>query len=118
MVHAGESVPRPDALAAIDSGLKLLRTIRAIPRVTREVLHAGVTMYSDPSCSTPATHGSLVMMQTYSADGAKAGIVVHPTTRDDYTPGMTVAIEWDMNQKWGEIWYRHPTSSEVHYGRL
>jgi hypothetical protein len=115
LVHGHEASP-DDIVRAIDSGLTILRTIRAIPHEVNVVYHPGVEVYGDAEGREVRPGIKAVVLQTTSPGGAKKTLRVHPTTRTHFQKGNRVAWEWNRDLVVGESWYRHPDTSEVAYG--
>jgi hypothetical protein len=115
LVHGHEASP-DDIVRAIDSGLTILRTIRAIPHEVNVVYHPGAEVYADAEGREVRPGIKAVVLQTTSPGGAKKTLRAHPTTRTQFQKGDRVAWEWNRHLVVGESWYRHPDTSEVAYG--
>lgn len=115
IVHGGQATA-DEAIRALDSGLTLLRAVRAVPHEVNVVSHPGVPVFSDPE-GTKVRQGVLaVILETTSAGGASKTSRVFPTTRADYAKGQRVSWEWNPTQTYGESWYRDPETREIKYG--
>lgn len=117
IVH-GHVADRDDILRAIDSGLTILRSIRAIPHEVNVVSHPGVEIYADSRGERVRPGVKAVLLETTTPGGADVKRRVFPTTRDHFVVGQRVAWEWDLDHQWGESWYRDPDTNEVKVGWL
>jgi hypothetical protein len=115
IVH-GRGASEDDILAALDSGVTLLRTLQAVPKSTRVVYHPGADVFSDSDGATLVQGLKAVILETESAGGTKTEHLVYPTTRMHFEKGMRVAWEWDSKHQWDECWYRDPDTNEIKYG--
>jgi hypothetical protein len=115
LVHGG-GASDDDVLRAIDSGITILRAVRAIPRATNVVYHPGVEVYTDPEGRQVHQDVRAVILETESPGGATKTHRVYPTTQTHYKKGRRVAWEWDLDRVFGECWYRDPDSEAIKYG--
>jgi hypothetical protein len=118
LVH-GRGVDDDDVISAIDSGLKILKAIAAIPREVNVVYHPGVEVFADAKGQHLVTTAKALILET-TGPTAEGTIVtsrrVYPTTRTDYKKGQLVAWEWNMRPTFGESWYRDPETGKFEYG--
>jgi hypothetical protein len=112
IVH-GHDVGSDDALRAVDSGLTIFRTLRAIPRETNTVYHPGVDLYADPAGQRLRDNVKGLVLQTTSPGGAQKSLRVFPTTQTHFRKGSRVAWEWNMELVTGETWFRHPDTGKM-----
>lgn len=114
IVH-GHATDDPSALRAIDSGLTLLRSIRAVPHEVNVVYHPGVPVYGEAKGTAERPGVKAVVLETTSPGGATKQLRVYPTTRTHFQKGRRVAWEWSFDHTWNESWYRDPDSNEIKY---
>jgi hypothetical protein len=112
LVHGFQSSDN-DILAAIDSGLTILRALRAIPHEINHVHDPGVPVYEDSSLTRPRTGVLGVVLETRSPGGARTDFRIYPSTRTDYQKGQRVSWEWNMTRVFDQSWYRDPQTGEV-----
>jgi hypothetical protein len=114
VVHS--SVPQQGyAMRAVDYGLRILRILRAIPRPSRIVRHAGVPLCSDRLCNNLRPDVRGVILESFGPRGENHGSKIHPSHRD-YQEGQSVSWEWNINgESWDDTWYRDPATNEIKY---
>ncbi|OFC70940.1 hypothetical protein [Alteromonas confluentis] len=112
IIHGGETDER-NILSAIDSGVSILKSLRALPRQTNWVHDPGVLIYSDPECTVPIKNGKGVILKSASFNGEKVFYRVFPTTRTHFEKGRKVTWEWSHENTWSDAWYRDPDSNEI-----
>lgn len=112
IVH-GHGSTDDDVLSAIDSGITILRALRAIPREVNVVYHPGVPIYSDHEARSALPNVKGVILETTSPGGARKNRRIFPTTKDYFEKGQRVSWEWSFERKWGKAWYRDPDTSEL-----
>ncbi|MGO9244254.1 MAG: hypothetical protein ACLQDC_05715 [Verrucomicrobiia bacterium] len=112
IVH-GHGATDDDVLRAIDSGMSILRALRAVPRQTFTVLHPGVPVYSDADGKTLIASAKGVILEGTGPGGVEKTRMIFPTTRDHFRKGQKVAWEWSFERQWGTAWYRDPETSEL-----
>lgn len=112
LVHGGEA-DAEEVLRAIDSGVTILKALRAFPRETNVVYHPGVTVYQDSLCRNPWPNVRGVILETETPGGTKKFFRIFPTTKAHFQKGKRVAWEWSSEQSWGEAWYKDPDSGEI-----
>jgi hypothetical protein len=115
LVH-GHAVEEDEILRAIDAGLLILTSIRAIPHEVNVVYHPGADVFEDAKGERRADGVRALILETTSPDRAAKTLRVYPTTRTDYVKGKRVAWEWTSRNRYGESWYRDPDSGELKYG--
>lgn len=96
------------ALRALDYGLRILRMVKSIPRLSYVVVRADIPVWPNATCTPPAREDVRgVMLETLSPEGESTGRQVFPTTRR-YLPGESVAWEWNLQNRkgWGQSWYQ------------
>jgi hypothetical protein len=114
LVHGGR-VADDDVISAIDSGLKILKAIAALPREVNVVYHPGADVFSDAKGEHPVVSAKALILEQTASDGVTKHRRVYPTTRTDYVKGQLVAWEWNMGRKFGESWYRDPDTATIKY---
>lgn len=113
IVHGRGQISDDEILRAIDSGLVILKAIRAVPHESHAVYRDNVAVYSDSECQQLREDCKGVILESLSAGGAITDYRIFPTTRDHYKKGMRVSWEWNGSLKWGDTWYRDPESHEI-----
>lgn len=114
IMHQGD-INRDDALRALDSGLIMYKTLRALPIATRIVYHPGTEVYRDAAGKHPRADVKAVILEEISAGGALKHRHVLPTQQSHFAKGMHVAWEFGHAPVWGESWYRDPDTGEITY---
>jgi len=102
-----------DLVALIDSGLRLLEILKAIPRTTAKV-QALVPFFSDPAAKVRVEGANAVIFEgplTRGSDHQR----IYPTTRS-YEAGQLLSWEWNLSKVWGPSWYRDPENGQVKHG--
>ncbi len=112
----GHNVTNDDILRAIDAGLLILKSVRAIPREVNVVYHPGAELFADPHGMKLVPGVRALILETTSSDGQQKTLRIYPTTRTDYVKGKRVAWEWNSRNRYGESWYRDPDSGEIKDG--
>lgn len=114
VVHSG--VPQHGyALRAVDYGLRILKILRAIPRPTTIVRHAGIILCSDKDCATLRPDVRGVILESFGPRGEHHGSKIHPS-RKDYQQGESLSWEWNIGgPSWDDTWYRDPVTTEIKY---
>lgn len=102
------------ALRALDYGLRILKMVKSIPRVSYVVRKSGIKLYEDPGGTRPREDVRGVLLETLSPEGESLRKQVFPTTKP-YVPGESLSWEWNLQNKkgWGETWYRDPDTMEI-----
>ena len=113
IIHGGGQVSNDEILRAIDSGLVILKAVKAIPHESHTVHQENLDVYSDSECRQLREDCKGVLLQSLSAGGAITEYRVFPTTRVQYRKGMRVSWEWNLDHEWGNTWYRDPESNEI-----
>jgi hypothetical protein len=115
IVHGGGAT-NDQNLQAIDSGITILRALRAIPREVNVVKHPSVPIYRDRECQRPYTDAHGVVLEKQSPGGTRQTTVIFPTTKTHFFKGKAVAWEWDLGLTFGPAWYREPETQEIKQG--
>jgi hypothetical protein len=102
IAHAG-SVDPSILNSAIDSGIRLLRVLRAVPRERHTVIDPAVALFSDPQCQNPVADTVGVLLETLSPEGTTRR-QVFPAGRV-FLAGETVGWDWDMTRRFGAAFY-------------
>jgi hypothetical protein len=111
IVHGHGLVEDDVALRALDSGLKILNTLQAIPVEEHVVRHPSVEIFADEAGTEPRDIHGVVL------DNVAEGVTrpsVFPT-RQTYVVGQMVTWEWDDTHAWPESWYRNPDTNQIEY---
>lgn len=114
LVHMKEAT-EDDIISALDSGITILRTIKALPVSTTTVLEVNIPIYSDKDCKQLA-HGSGILLESVSPGGIKKNINLFPTQREWFEKGQIVSWDWNTSNVWGETWYVDPETKEIKKG--
>jgi hypothetical protein len=85
--------------SAIDSGIRLLRLLRAVPRERHTVIDPAVPLFSDSGCKNRIADTVGVLLETVSPDGTKRR-QVFPAGRA-FEAGENVGWDWDLNRRFG-----------------
>lgn len=112
IVHGGQA-ENEEILRAVDSGITILKAIRALPRETNYVYHPGVPIYQDADCTNPWPIGNGVILETETPGGTQRFFRIFPSTKTHFKKGRKVAWEWNLSTVWKEAWYRDPDSGEI-----
>jgi hypothetical protein len=102
------------ALSAIDSGITILRALRAVYCESHTVYHPSVDVFSDPACQVKRQEVRGVILETKSDTGLQVSRRIYATNQIHFKKGMRVAWEWKTNgPSFGESWYRDPDTGEI-----
>lgn len=112
LVH-GVAATDDDVLRALDSGLTILKALRAIPQEHHVVQHADVPIFEDSALTKPLSDVRAVILESTSPGGATKRRDVFPTTKRHFQKGKAVGWEWNLSRKFEAAWYRDPESGEV-----
>lgn len=115
IVHGRGQVSDDEILRAIDSGLVILKAVRAIPHESHTVHQDNLDLYSDSECQKLREDCKGVFLESLSAGGAITEYRIFPTTCVHFEKGMRVSWEWNGDHKWGNTWYRDRESNEIKY---
>jgi hypothetical protein len=102
-----------NVLRALDSGLTILRALRAIPHEVHVVYHPGVELFADAELTQQLPNVRGVILESTSPDGATTHLRIFPTTSRHFQKGKRVAWEWHDATTWGPAWYREPDTGET-----
>ena len=96
--------------SALDSGIRLLRLVKAIPRQRYTIVDPNVQLYSDPKCKDPISDYHGVMLEITDSEGQARN---HPFPAGrDFIAGEVVGWDWDMSDIYGITYYRDPDSGQ------
>lgn len=112
LIHGGEASDE-DILRAIDSGITILKALRAFPKEVNVVYHPGVDVFHDPLCQNKMEGVKGVILETESPGGTTKTFRIFPSTQQHFIKGKRVAWEWSFEKSWGEAWYKDPNSKEI-----
>lgn len=112
LVHGGQA-DEEEILRAIDSGLTILKALRAFPRETNFVYHPGVEVFQNATCTVPWANAKGVILETETPGGTRRFFRIFPTTRTHFQKGRRVAWEWDNGTTWKDAWYKDPDTGEI-----
>lgn len=115
LVH-GRSTDSSEIVSAIDSGITILRALKAVPREVHRVHAINVPIYLDSEGEKPAPEGHAIILCCQSPGGTQSSLRIFPTEQNHFIVGQMVAWEWANNEKvWPECWYRDPDSGQIKY---
>ncbi len=109
IIH-GRNVDRELTVAAIDSGVTLLRALQTIPLSRSRVVETRVDLFADEQCSQMRMDFHGVMLQEERATGERSQPRVYPTTKAHFQAGKVVSWEWNMDKVFDKSWYKPPGS--------
>lgn len=112
LIHGGQA-DAEEILRAIDSGITILKALKAFPTEVNVVHHPGVTVFQDALCQNPWPNVRGVILETETAGGTRRFFRIFPTTKTHFQRGKRVAWEWNNEKSWGEAWYKDPDSGEI-----
>jgi len=112
LVH-GRRASEDDILRAVDSGLTILRAVKAIPHEQNTVAYDLTEVFSDEQGQAVRNDVRAIILRTKSPGRATTSIRVFPTTRTHFKVGMRVAWEWSFDKSWGASWYRDPVTGNI-----
>jgi hypothetical protein len=93
----------PLLVSAIDSGIRLLRLLKAIPRPVYVVVGAQVPLYADAAC-TERLQIDGVIVEATETDGSKKRMI-YPAGRK-FTFGEIVGWDWEMTKAYSKAFYQ------------
>lgn len=111
IVHGGDA-DEDLILRAIDSGISLLKAIRAIPHAVKVVFDPNVEIYRDVGLTERFEGARGVLLEMESPDGEKSPRIF-PSTRTHFRKGMRVAWEWNMHTIFDQAWYRDRATGDA-----
>ena len=112
LVHGG-SATEQDIVSALDSGVTVYRTLKALPRERNWVHHEGVSVYSDQKCLNEIPGVKGIILRTQSSSGSRTKYRIFPSTKTYFREGNRVSWEWNLNGTWSDAWYRDPTTNQI-----
>lgn len=112
IIHGGDT-EEGNILSAIDSGVTILKTLRALPREINWVHNQGVPVYSDPECKSEISGVKGIILKTESSSGAKVSYRIFPSSKTHFKKGTRVSWEWSFEKTWNDAWYKDPDSNEI-----
>ena len=94
--------------STVDSGIRLLRILKSIPRSVYVVVEPSVPLYVDAACTkkVPGLHG--VILEITEPDGVKSRMIF-PAARE-FVVGEIVGWDWDMSKVHDGAFYLDPTT--------
>lgn len=115
IVHGGLRVSDDEILRAVDSGLVILRALKAVPRGKFIVRAAGFKVYSDSECKNLRSDVLGVLIDHIGPGGVKLQEWVVPRRENDLHPGDLVTFKFGSPEPhWDESWYRDEVSGKIH----
>jgi hypothetical protein len=96
--------------SALDSGLRLLRLLKAIPRPTYTVINPKVTLFKDGECRDRIDEYHGVILEITDQQGTKRRMIF-PAGRE-FEAGEVVGWDWDFSRKFGLAYFRDPESGQ------
>jgi hypothetical protein len=112
LIH-GQDATDDDTLRAIDSGITILKVLKAIPHETNIVYHPCVELFSDPEGKNRVPNVCGLILETTSPGGTTKQHRIFPTTRNDYQRSRRVSWEWNSKNTYGPTWYKDPDTGEI-----
>ena len=112
LIHGGEGTDG-DILRAVDSGLTILKALQAFPREINVVYHPGVELFTNAELTDPIPNTKGVILETTAPGGMSKSLRIFPTTRIHFQKGRQISWEWNMQNVWGQAWYRDPDTGEA-----
>ncbi|MGN8124546.1 hypothetical protein ACTJK9_22570 [Pseudomonas sp. 22082] len=110
IVHSREATEE-DVISAIDSGITILRILKALPNRKLIVLHHNVAIFADSKCEEKH-RGAGLILENVSPGGFEKSLIIFPTMQTNYQKGQLLAAEWDTKNVWNEAWYIDPDTNE------
>ncbi len=112
IIHGEGAVDKKDILSVLDTGIVLLKTLRAIPREIN-IVYKIVDVFEDPECIKTREDVKGLILETISPGGGIKSFRIYPTTRPSYYKlGKRVIWEWNLSKTWGHSWYIDPDTGE------
>ena len=96
--------------STLDSGIRLLRIIKAVPRPAYTVIEPHVQLYKDKNCTERITEYDGVLLEIANPDGGKKRMI-YPAGRE-FIAGEVVGWDWDPNRRYWAAYYLNPDSGE------
>lgn len=104
----------PALISALDSGLRLLRLLKRVPRPIYTVKRAKVPLFRDPEKKEQIAGVFGVILEVITQDGMVEERIF-PAGRD-FTEGEIVGWDWDMTRSYGKAYYWDETLKRVRSG--
>jgi len=95
--------------STLDSGLRLLRLLKAAPRQKCAVIIPDLALFKDKDCTNPITEYVGVLLEIIEPDGNKRRMAF-PAGRQ-FIAGENVGWDWDSYRVAGAAFYRDPESN-------
>ena len=96
--------------STLDSGIRLLRLVKAIPRQKYRIIDPKVALFSDPGLNEPITDYYGVMLEITDSEGVTHN---HPfPSGREFITGEVVGWDWDLQKIHGAAYYRDPASGQ------
>lgn len=111
LVH-GYDANQDAVVSALDSGITILKAIKAVPRETNTVYRTNVPLFRDAAANEEVIGVTGLLLETKAWEGGTT-YRIFPTTKADYVVGKTVSWEWNMGRRLEEMWYRDPETREI-----
>jgi hypothetical protein len=112
IVH-GRGATDDEVIRAIDSGLRILRAVEAIPYELHLVFEPRVAIFADAQGEVErSVHGVMLESRT---PGRENTYRVYPTAKTDFEKGKAVTWEWTFERTWPESWYCDPRTDTIEY---
>ena len=113
IVHGDRPVADDDILRAIDSGLSILRVLKAVPRFKHVVHASGIKVYSDRDGKKERDDVQAILVESINPGGITSMTRIFPRKKDGLHPGDLVTFEFNVDQSWGPSWYFDEVSGEI-----
>jgi len=113
LIH-GRGVSDDAVLRAIDSGITILRALRAVPRERHTVVHPGLEVYADPQGQKIREGVKGIILESRGPDATVMLVRrMFGTSKDHFQQGKRVTWEWNHERRHDESWYRDPDTQEM-----
>lgn len=100
-----------DILVAIEVGINILRSIKAVPRQITWVIDPDIELYSDPEAKEKMQDVKGVLLKSMST--TRTFYHLFPSTKTHFIKGHRVAWEWESENAWEKVWYKDPDTGEI-----
>lgn len=116
IVHGFPVSDTSQLLIVFDSGITILKTLKAIPRHRQFVHKANIELYSDEQCTKIRTDVKGLIIRNITPGGAISSDLPVPSRQNIYKDGMEVSWAWNLKNVWNETWFKDPDSDKIRMG--
>jgi Domain of unknown function (DUF4145) len=113
IVHGGRPVSDDDIFRAIDSGLSILRVLKAVPRFRHVVRIPWFTVYSDPQGKNERVDVHGISLESINPGGITKTPRILARRENDLHQGDLVTFDFNPDQSWDASWYIDETSGDI-----